>query len=68
MEYARSRGILIDPARVHSPKGKARVGRTVPFVHRSFFAGETFIDLAGAQRQAERPARIRCQANMQCYR
>lgn len=51
-EYAQSRGFLIDPARVRSPQDKPRVERTVPFVRNSFFAGETFIDLADAQRRA----------------
>ncbi len=32
---------------------KPRVERAVPFVRRSFFAGEVFIDLADAQRRAE---------------
>ncbi|GAC1611150.1 MAG: hypothetical protein NVS3B26_22110 [Mycobacteriales bacterium] len=51
-EYAQSRGFLIDPARVRSPQDKPRVERTVPFVRNSFFAGETFIDLADGQRRA----------------
>ncbi len=33
--------------------------RTVPFVRNSFFAGETFIDLADAQRRAEEWCRVR---------
>ena len=52
VEYAQDRGFLIDPARVRSPQDKPRVERTVPFVRQSFFAGETFIDLADAQRRA----------------
>lgn len=52
VEYAQARGFVIDPARVRSPQDKPRVERTVPFVRRSFFAGETFIDLADAQRRA----------------
>ena len=51
-EYAQDRGFLIDPARVRSPQDKPRVERAVPFVRNSFFAGETFIDLADAQRRA----------------
>ena len=54
VEYAQSRGFLIDAARVRHPQDKPRVERTVPYVRRSFFAGETFIDLADAQRRAER--------------
>lgn len=52
VEYAQSRGFVVDPARVRSPQDKPRVERTVPFVRQSFFAGETFIDLADAQRRA----------------
>lgn len=53
VEYAQSRGFVVDPARVRSPQDKPRVERTVPFVRQSFFAGETFIDLADAQRRVE---------------
>jgi transposase len=53
VEYAQARGFRIDPARVRRPKDKPRVERTVPFVRASFFAGETFVDLADAQRRAE---------------
>jgi transposase len=53
VEYAQARGFLIDPARVRSPQDKPRVERQVQFVRGSFFAGETFIDLADAQRCAE---------------
>ncbi len=51
-EYAQDRGFLIDPARVRAPQDKPRVERVVPFVRNSFFAGESFIDLADAQRRA----------------
>ena len=53
VEYAQSRGFVIDPARVRTPTDKPRVERQVPFVRNSFFAGECFIDLADAQRRAE---------------
>lgn len=53
VEYAQARGFLIDPARVRSPQDKPRVERQVQFVRGSFFAGETFIDLADAQCRAE---------------
>jgi len=59
VEYAQSRGFVIDPARVRSPKDKPRVERAVPYVRNNFFAGETFIDLADAQRRAEVWARDR---------
>jgi hypothetical protein len=53
VEYAQARGFVIDPARVRRPQDKPRVERVVPFVRQSFFAGETFIDRADAQRRAE---------------
>jgi len=59
VEYAQARGFLIDPARVRTPTDKPRVERTVPFVRNSFFAGETFVDLADAQRRAETWCRVR---------
>ncbi len=52
VEYAQARGFVIDPARVRSPQDKPRVERVVPYVRNNFFAGETFIDLADAQRRA----------------
>jgi transposase len=59
VEYAQSRGFVIDPARVRSPQDKPRVERVVPFVRQSFFAGECFVDLADAQRRAEQWCRER---------
>jgi hypothetical protein len=59
VEYAQDRGFAVDPARVRSPQDKPRVERAVPFVRRSFFAGESFIDLADAQRRAEQWCRER---------
>ena len=59
VEYAQARGFRVDPARVRRPQDKPRVERTVPFVRDSFFAGETFIDLADAQRRAEKWCRER---------
>lgn len=53
VEYAQARGFMIDPARVRHPQDKPRVERAVQFVRGSFFAGETFIDLADAQRRVE---------------
>lgn len=52
LEYSQSRGFVIDPARVRSPKDKPKVERQVQYVRGSFFAGEEFIDLADAQRRA----------------
>lgn len=59
VEYAQSRGFVVDPARVRRPQDKPRVERTVPFVRQSFFAGEDFVDLADAQRRAEEWCRVR---------
>jgi transposase len=52
LEYAQSRGFVIDPARVRSPRDKPKVERQVQYVRGSFFAGEEFVDLADAQRRA----------------
>lgn len=59
VEYAQARGFHIDPARVRRPQDKPRVERTVSYVRSSFFAGETFVDLADAQRRADRWCRER---------
>lgn len=53
VEYAQSRGFVIDPARVRSPQDKPRVEKTVAFVQGSFWAGENFGCLAEAQVAAE---------------
>ncbi len=53
VEYAQSRGFVIDPARVRRPQDKPRVERVVPYVRASFFAGEHFVDRDDAQRRAE---------------
>ena len=52
VEYAQSRGFVIDPARVATPTDKPRVERMVQFVRSSFWNGETFTDLADAQAKA----------------
>ncbi len=53
VEYAQSRGFVIDPARVATPTDKPRVERMVQFVRSSFWNGETFIDLTDAQTKVE---------------
>jgi hypothetical protein len=53
VEYAQSRGFVIDPARVRRPKDKPRVERVVPYVRSSFFAGEHFVDRDDAQRRVD---------------
>jgi transposase len=52
VEYAQTRGFVIDPARVRTPTDKPRVERMVQFVRSSFWAGETFFDLNDAQAKA----------------
>lgn len=39
LEYAQSRGFVIDAARVATPTDKPRVERAVPYVRNNFFAG-----------------------------
>lgn len=53
VEYAQTRGFVIDPARVRTPTDKPRVERMVQFVRSSFWAGETFRDLNDAQTKVE---------------
>lgn len=59
VEYAQSRGFVVDPARVRSPQDKPRVERTVAFVQGSFWAGEDFGCLTEAQVAAELWCRTR---------
>jgi transposase len=59
VEYAQARGFRVDPTRVRHPKDKPRVERAVAFARGSFFAGESFIDLADAQRRAVEWCRVR---------
>lgn len=59
VEYAQSRGFVVDPARVRSPQDKPRVERTVAFVQGSFWAGEDFGCLVEAQVAAELWCRTR---------
>jgi transposase len=40
-EYTQARGIFVDPARVRSPRDKAKVERNVTYVRDGWFAGET---------------------------
>ena len=59
VEYAQTRGFHVDPARVRRPLDKPHVERVVQFVRNSMWAGETFADLADAQRHAEAWCRVR---------
>jgi transposase len=53
LEYAQSRGFLVDAARVRTPTDKPRVERVVHYVQKNFFAGESFCDLADVRVRAE---------------
>lgn len=53
IEYAQSRGFVIDAARVRTPTDKPRVERVVPYARHNFFAGEEFRDLAHVRVMAE---------------
>ena len=52
VEYAQARGFVVDPARVRKPTDKPRVESAVSYVRASFFAGESFIDIADGQTRA----------------
>ena len=49
LEYAQSRGFVVDPARVRRPKDKARVERSVPTVRDDCYAGEHLQTLEAAR-------------------
>lgn len=51
-EYARYRGIVIDPAPVRMPTGKPHVERGVPYVRENFFRGENWRDITHVKESA----------------
>ena len=53
MEYAQTRGFVIDTCRVRHADDKPRVERAVSYVRDSFFAGEDFSSFSEAQSTAE---------------
>lgn len=53
LDYAQARKLFVDPARVRSPKDKARVENQVAYVRESWWDGERFIDLDDARKSAE---------------
>lgn len=54
VDYMQARGFFVDVARVRSPKDKPRVENQVPYVRESWFAGESFLDLADMRTAAAR--------------
>lgn len=52
LEYAQSRGFVVDAARVRRPTDKARVERSVQYVRDDCFGGESPRDLAHAREHA----------------
>ena len=52
LDYVQARGVFVDPARIRSPRDKARVENQVPYVRESWFDGETFAGLDDARRSA----------------
>jgi transposase len=58
LEYAQSRGFVVDPARVRRPRDKGRVERTVQYVQSSLFAGEEFGSLEQGREGAELWCRV----------
>jgi len=53
LDYVQAREVFVDPARVRSPKDKARVENQVAYVRESWFDGETFTSLDDARASAE---------------
>lgn len=54
LEYAQTRGFVVDTTRVRSPKDKPRVERAVRTVREDCFAGERIHDLEQARERARR--------------
>lgn len=52
LDYAQTRNLFVDPARVRSPKDKARVENQIAYVRESWFDGEVFQSLAEARESA----------------
>lgn len=52
LDYVQARGLFVDPARIRSPRDKARVENQVPYVRESWFDGETFATLEEARASA----------------
>jgi transposase len=70
MEYAQSRGFVVDAARIRTPTDKPRVERAVPYARENFFRGEAFRDVrdvrVGAERWCSETAGMRIHGTTQC--
>src|ERR1700688_1883244 len=53
VEYSQARGLILDPARVRSPKDKPHVESGIRYARERFWKGATFIDLADSRTRAE---------------
>src|SRR5947209_8445602 len=53
VEYSLARGLILDPARVRSPRDKPHVESGIRYGRERFWKGATFIDLADSRRRAE---------------
>ena len=52
-EYSQARGLILDPARVRSPRDKPHVENGIRYARERWWKGATFIDLADSRRRAE---------------
>ena len=52
LEYAQSRGFIVDPTNSGHARGKPIIENNVYYVKKNFFAGETFISLEDCQERA----------------
>ena len=52
LEYAQSRGFIVDPANIGHAKGKPIIERMIPYVRDNFFKGEKFLDINDCARRA----------------
>jgi transposase len=52
-EYSQARGLILDPARVRSPRDKPHVENGIRYARERWWKGATFIDLADSRQKAE---------------
>ncbi len=53
LEYSRARGVILDPARVRSPRDKPHVESGIRYARERWWKGATFIDVADSRQRAE---------------